>query len=146
MLVWAFLSDCIFSVFNSSMLSMGCNFTIFLSSSQVLICRNEAEKCLIETSINSLRISLKVNSSKPYMDSFKLNGLFHLFFSFLLIYQIQFRALGVNCISLFVVVTVLHFLSCKLEGKIFLSRNINHNDRTIFVIYSMQAQNINILQ
>ncbi|KAF3963293.1 hypothetical protein CMV_012304 [Castanea mollissima] len=25
----------------------------------VLICRNEAEKCLIETSINSLRISLK---------------------------------------------------------------------------------------
>ncbi|GER30011.1 actin-related protein 2/3 complex subunit 4 [Striga asiatica] len=28
----------------------------------VLICRNEAEKCLIETSINSLRISLKVNS------------------------------------------------------------------------------------
>lgn len=28
---------------------------------QVLICRNEAEKCLIETSINSLRISLKVN-------------------------------------------------------------------------------------
>ncbi|KAK1387629.1 hypothetical protein POM88_015807 [Heracleum sosnowskyi] len=26
----------------------------------VLICRNEAEKCLIETSINSLRISLKV--------------------------------------------------------------------------------------
>jgi hypothetical protein len=28
---------------------------------QVVICRNEAEKCLIETSINSLRISLKVN-------------------------------------------------------------------------------------
>lgn len=27
---------------------------------QVVICRNEAEKCLIETSINSLRISLKV--------------------------------------------------------------------------------------
>ncbi|CAL0306414.1 unnamed protein product [Lupinus luteus] len=26
----------------------------------VLICRNEAEKCLIETSINSLRISLKM--------------------------------------------------------------------------------------
>ncbi|XP_057992632.1 actin-related protein 2/3 complex subunit 4 isoform X3 [Hevea brasiliensis] len=25
----------------------------------ILICRNEAEKCLIETSINSLRISLK---------------------------------------------------------------------------------------
>lgn len=31
--------------------------------SQVLICRNEAEKCLIETSINSLRISLKVNAN-----------------------------------------------------------------------------------
>ncbi|XP_047948786.1 actin-related protein 2/3 complex subunit 4-like [Salvia hispanica] len=30
----------------------------------ILICRNEAEKCLIETSINSLRISLKVNSGK----------------------------------------------------------------------------------
>jgi hypothetical protein len=27
---------------------------------QVLICRNEAEKCLIETSINSIRISMKV--------------------------------------------------------------------------------------
>ena len=27
---------------------------------QVLICRNEAEKCLIETSINSVRISMKV--------------------------------------------------------------------------------------
>ncbi|XP_021641516.2 uncharacterized protein LOC110636217 isoform X2 [Hevea brasiliensis] len=26
----------------------------------ILICRNEAEKCLIETSINSLRISLKI--------------------------------------------------------------------------------------
>ncbi|KAH0992695.1 hypothetical protein GBA52_004178 [Prunus armeniaca] len=30
---------------------------------QVLICRNEAEKCLIETSINSLRISLKVKQA-----------------------------------------------------------------------------------
>ncbi|KAK1259868.1 Actin-related protein 2/3 complex subunit 4 [Acorus gramineus] len=29
----------------------------------VLICRNEAEKCLIETSINSLRISIKVKQS-----------------------------------------------------------------------------------
>ncbi|EOA18026.1 hypothetical protein CARUB_v10006467mg [Capsella rubella] len=29
----------------------------------VLICRNEAEKCLIETSINSLRISLKVKQA-----------------------------------------------------------------------------------
>lgn len=27
---------------------------------QILICRNEAEKCLIETSVNSLRISIKV--------------------------------------------------------------------------------------
>lgn len=31
---------------------------------QVVICRNEAEKCLIETSINSLRISLKVKFGK----------------------------------------------------------------------------------
>ncbi|KAK2643998.1 hypothetical protein Ddye_019193 [Dipteronia dyeriana] len=30
---------------------------------QVLICRNEAEKCLIEASINSLRISLKVKQA-----------------------------------------------------------------------------------
>nr|GLL43800.1 actin-related protein 2/3 complex subunit 4 [Ipomoea trifida] len=30
---------------------------------QVLICRNEAERCLIETSINSLRISLKVKQA-----------------------------------------------------------------------------------
>ncbi|KAJ8445699.1 hypothetical protein Cgig2_026026 [Carnegiea gigantea] len=29
----------------------------------ILICRNEAEKCLIETSINSLRISLKVKQT-----------------------------------------------------------------------------------
>ncbi|XP_025884274.1 actin-related protein 2/3 complex subunit 4 isoform X4 [Solanum lycopersicum] len=29
----------------------------------ITICRNEAEKCLIETSINSLRISLKVKQS-----------------------------------------------------------------------------------
>ncbi|XP_021862534.1 actin-related protein 2/3 complex subunit 4 isoform X1 [Spinacia oleracea] len=29
----------------------------------VMICRNEAEKCLIETSINSLRISLKVKQA-----------------------------------------------------------------------------------
>ncbi|KAK9088059.1 hypothetical protein Syun_030453 [Stephania yunnanensis] len=29
----------------------------------VLICRNEAEKCLIETSINSLRISIKVKQA-----------------------------------------------------------------------------------
>uniref|UniRef100_A0A2P2LFJ6 Actin-related protein 2/3 complex subunit 4 n=1 Tax=Rhizophora mucronata TaxID=61149 RepID=A0A2P2LFJ6_RHIMU len=29
----------------------------------ILICRNEAEKCLIETSINSLRISLKVKQA-----------------------------------------------------------------------------------
>ncbi|KAL2893503.1 Actin-related protein 2/3 complex subunit 4 [Bienertia sinuspersici] len=29
----------------------------------VLICRNEAEKCLIETSINSLRINLKVKQA-----------------------------------------------------------------------------------
>ncbi|KAE9602991.1 putative arp2/3 complex subunit 2/4 protein [Lupinus albus] len=29
----------------------------------VLICRNEAEKCLIETSINSLRISLKMKQT-----------------------------------------------------------------------------------
>ncbi|CAL9057891.1 unnamed protein product [Musa banksii] len=29
----------------------------------VLICRNEAEKCLIETSINSIRISLKVKQA-----------------------------------------------------------------------------------
>ncbi|KAJ8634273.1 hypothetical protein MRB53_027609 [Persea americana] len=29
----------------------------------VLICRNEAEKCLIETSINSLRISIKVRQA-----------------------------------------------------------------------------------
>ncbi|CDP21805.1 unnamed protein product, partial [Coffea canephora] len=29
----------------------------------VVICRNEAEKCLIETSINSLRISLKVKQA-----------------------------------------------------------------------------------
>ncbi|KAK9068722.1 hypothetical protein SSX86_012837 [Deinandra increscens subsp. villosa] len=32
-------------------------------SFQVVICRNEAEKCLIETSINSLRISLKVKQA-----------------------------------------------------------------------------------
>ncbi|KAL3726684.1 hypothetical protein ACJRO7_031571 [Eucalyptus globulus] len=31
--------------------------------SMILICRNEAEKCLIETSINSLRISLKVKQA-----------------------------------------------------------------------------------
>ncbi|CAI0388614.1 unnamed protein product [Linum tenue] len=30
---------------------------------QVLICRNEAERCLIETSINSLRLSLKVKQA-----------------------------------------------------------------------------------
>ena len=35
-------------------------FLFLKLSFQVLICRNEAEKCLIETSINSLRISLKV--------------------------------------------------------------------------------------
>ncbi|CAK7328431.1 unnamed protein product [Dovyalis caffra] len=29
----------------------------------ILVCRNEAEKCLIETSINSLRISLKVKQA-----------------------------------------------------------------------------------
>lgn len=29
---------------------------------QILICRNEAEKCLIESSINSLRISIKVSA------------------------------------------------------------------------------------
>ncbi|XP_002973276.2 actin-related protein 2/3 complex subunit 4 [Selaginella moellendorffii] len=29
----------------------------------ILICRNEAEKCLIETSINSLRISIKVKQA-----------------------------------------------------------------------------------
>ncbi|KAM0928577.1 hypothetical protein ACQ4PT_002565 [Festuca glaucescens] len=29
----------------------------------VLICRNEAEKCLVETSINSIRISLKVKQA-----------------------------------------------------------------------------------
>ena len=29
---------------------------------QILICRNEAEKCLIESSINSLRISIKVTA------------------------------------------------------------------------------------
>jgi hypothetical protein len=29
----------------------------------VLICRNEAEKCLIETSINSIRISMKVKQA-----------------------------------------------------------------------------------
>uniref|UniRef100_A0A7C8ZT96 Actin-related protein 2/3 complex subunit 4 n=1 Tax=Opuntia streptacantha TaxID=393608 RepID=A0A7C8ZT96_OPUST len=29
----------------------------------ILICRNESEKCLIETSINSLRISLKVKQA-----------------------------------------------------------------------------------
>lgn len=34
---------------------------------QVLICRNEAEKCLIETSINSLRISMKV-VTKGWLD------------------------------------------------------------------------------
>lgn len=38
---------------------------------QILICRNEAEKCLIETSINSLRISLKVNIYRPSLDAFK---------------------------------------------------------------------------
>ncbi|CAI9112655.1 OLC1v1013128C1 [Oldenlandia corymbosa var. corymbosa] len=32
-------------------------------SMKVVICRNEAEKCLIETSINSLRISLKVKQT-----------------------------------------------------------------------------------
>ncbi|KAG0581354.1 hypothetical protein KC19_4G244400 [Ceratodon purpureus] len=30
---------------------------------QILICRNEAEKCLIESSINSLRISIKVKQA-----------------------------------------------------------------------------------
>ncbi|MBA0764673.1 hypothetical protein Gotri_013997 [Gossypium trilobum] len=43
-----------------------CWLWIFLICSlamQVLICRNEAEKCLIETSINSLRISLKVKQA-----------------------------------------------------------------------------------
>lgn len=35
-------------------------------SLQVLICRNEAEKCLIETSINSLRISIKVILITPW--------------------------------------------------------------------------------
>ncbi|KAK3001648.1 hypothetical protein RJ639_020569, partial [Escallonia herrerae] len=39
------------------------HFNFAHSSSQVLICRNEAEKCLIETSINSLRISLKVKQA-----------------------------------------------------------------------------------
>ncbi|KAJ6840886.1 uncharacterized protein M6B38_119095 [Iris pallida] len=29
----------------------------------VLICRNEAEKCLIETSINSVRVSMKVKQA-----------------------------------------------------------------------------------
>lgn len=37
---------------------------------QILICRNEAEKCLIETSINSLRISLKVSCCMLYLDRF----------------------------------------------------------------------------
>lgn len=36
-----------------------------VSDIQVLICRNEAEKCLIETSINSLRISIKVRIYMP---------------------------------------------------------------------------------
>uniref|UniRef100_A0A7I4DF03 Actin related protein 2/3 complex subunit 4 n=1 Tax=Physcomitrium patens TaxID=3218 RepID=A0A7I4DF03_PHYPA len=30
---------------------------------QILICRNESEKCLIESSINSLRISIKVKQA-----------------------------------------------------------------------------------
>ncbi|XP_039133290.1 actin-related protein 2/3 complex subunit 4-like [Dioscorea cayenensis subsp. rotundata] len=30
---------------------------------QILICRNEAEKCLIETSINSVRVSIKVKQA-----------------------------------------------------------------------------------
>ncbi|KAL2901071.1 Actin-related protein 2/3 complex subunit 4 [Bienertia sinuspersici] len=34
--------------------------TFMLHAIIVLICRNEAEKCLMETSVNSLRISLKV--------------------------------------------------------------------------------------
>ncbi|CAJ1939136.1 unnamed protein product [Sphenostylis stenocarpa] len=37
--------------------------SISLIEALVLICRNEAEKCLIETSINSLRISLKVKQA-----------------------------------------------------------------------------------
>ncbi|GMP77953.1 hypothetical protein CsSME_00034059 [Camellia sinensis var. sinensis] len=36
---------------------------VFNNLIAVLICRNEAEKCLIETSINSLRISLKVKQA-----------------------------------------------------------------------------------
>lgn len=42
-------------------------FTLCVFQLQVVICRNEAEKCLIETSINSLRISLKVNSGKLHI-------------------------------------------------------------------------------
>ncbi|KAK3000078.1 hypothetical protein RJ639_023785 [Escallonia herrerae] len=38
-------------------------FLMLVGSLGVLICRNEAEKCLIETSINSLRISLKVKQA-----------------------------------------------------------------------------------
>ncbi|OAE29965.1 hypothetical protein AXG93_669s1140 [Marchantia polymorpha subsp. ruderalis] len=34
-----------------------------VSDIQVLICRNEAENCLIETSINSLQISIKVKQA-----------------------------------------------------------------------------------
>ncbi|KAL6517079.1 Actin-related protein 2/3 complex subunit 4 [Orobanche hederae] len=44
----------------------------------VLICRNEAEKCLIETSINSLRISLKQTSSLEMSKVLSLSLVFEL--------------------------------------------------------------------
>ncbi|KAH8483993.1 hypothetical protein H0E87_028421 [Populus deltoides] len=42
---------------------MSCRTSPELLLNSILICRNEAEKCLIETSINSLRISLKVKQA-----------------------------------------------------------------------------------
>ncbi|KAL6532187.1 Actin-related protein 2/3 complex subunit 4 [Orobanche gracilis] len=44
----------------------------------VVICRNEAEKCLIETSINSLRISLKETSSFEMPKVWSLSLVFEL--------------------------------------------------------------------
>ncbi|CAN1170300.1 Actin-related protein 2/3 complex subunit 4 [Linum perenne] len=38
-------------------------YCLFFFASLVLISRNEAERCLIETSINSLRLSLKVKQA-----------------------------------------------------------------------------------
>ncbi|KAJ6290052.1 hypothetical protein OIU78_025881 [Salix suchowensis] len=45
------------------LLFMFCRTSQELLLNSILICRNEAEKCLIETSINSLRISLKVKQA-----------------------------------------------------------------------------------